>query len=247
MKILNKPKATVGQIVKDLEKIVAKSPKIFLEFSNDDGNGMFVEGIKLRKDIAILETTGNKKRAATVEDLLAMFRMLNVSLGVVLQDGWEMKGFEPFGDGSIFIYDEDDNYCQFMVDRDVRLITTQQIEAELKNIENEGFFDFTVVAKIWHGDCGTGHIMNCVQRRYGKLCLCYDKDVEADGITVRELWEEFPTCAEFMVYVNGKYYTVYEDENERFRTSELMTRKMKFLSIRLGEVVYDPKEKVEFM
>jgi len=60
MKILNKPRATVGQIVKDLEQIVAKSPYIFLEYLNDDGNGMFVEGIKLRKDIVILETTGKK-------------------------------------------------------------------------------------------------------------------------------------------------------------------------------------------
>ena len=36
MKILHKPKATVGRIIKDLEPIVAKNPKIFLDFSNDD-------------------------------------------------------------------------------------------------------------------------------------------------------------------------------------------------------------------
>ena len=38
MKILHKPSATVGQIIKNLEVIVAKSPDIFLEYSNDDGN-----------------------------------------------------------------------------------------------------------------------------------------------------------------------------------------------------------------
>ena len=41
MKILQKPTATVGQIIKDLEVIVAKNPSLFLEFSNDDGNELY--------------------------------------------------------------------------------------------------------------------------------------------------------------------------------------------------------------
>ena len=64
MKLLYQPDATVGQIVQDLERIVAKAPGIFLEYLNDDGQDMFVEGIKLRKDIAILETTGRKANSA---------------------------------------------------------------------------------------------------------------------------------------------------------------------------------------
>ena len=88
MELLQTPTATAGQIVKDLELIVAKSPYIFLEYTNDGGGDMFVEGVKLRKNIAILETTGKKKRAATVEDILAMFQMLSESVRVVLQDGW---------------------------------------------------------------------------------------------------------------------------------------------------------------
>ena len=127
MTILQKPNATVGQIVKDLEQIVEKKPGILLEYSYD-GDDMYVEGIKLRKDIAVLETTGKKNRAATAEDLLAMFRLLDASLGVVIQEGWEMLNFEPYENGAIFKYDEED-FCQFTMDRDVRLLTTQQIEA----------------------------------------------------------------------------------------------------------------------
>ena len=118
MTILQKPNATVGQIVKDLEQIVEKNPNIFLEYMYD-GDDMFVEGIKLRKDIAILETTGKKKRAVTAEDLLAMFRLLDASLGVVIQEGWEMLNFEPFQDGSVFKYDEEEDFCFFVMDRDV--------------------------------------------------------------------------------------------------------------------------------
>ncbi len=81
--------------MKDLEQIVEKKLGIFLEYSYD-GDDMYVEGIKLRKDIAILETTGKKKRAVTAEDLLAMFRLLDVSLGVVIQYDWGMLNFEPF-------------------------------------------------------------------------------------------------------------------------------------------------------
>ena len=104
MKLLYHPEATVGQIVQDLERIVAKAPGIFLEYLNDDGQDMFVEGIKLRKDIAILETTGRKRRAARADDLLAMLRRVDASLCVVIQDGWEMRNLEPNAEGSIFRY-----------------------------------------------------------------------------------------------------------------------------------------------
>jgi hypothetical protein len=42
MNIIQKPTATVGQVVRDLELIVAKNPDLSLEYSNDDGNDMFV-------------------------------------------------------------------------------------------------------------------------------------------------------------------------------------------------------------
>ena len=79
MEIIHKPTATVGQIVKDLELVVAKSPDIFMEYRNDDYNAMFVKGIKLRKDIAIFETTGKRYRAATLEEILAMLKMLKTT------------------------------------------------------------------------------------------------------------------------------------------------------------------------
>ncbi len=241
MTILQKPNATVGQIVKDLEQIVEKKPNIFLEYMYD-GDDMYVEGIKLRKDIAVLETTGKKNRAATAEDLLAMFRLLDASLGVVIQDGWGMLNFEPYKNGAIFKYDEED-FCQFMMDRDVRLLTTQQIEAELKKVDKEGFLDFKVVPQLWHGNKLTAYRANSLWYDYGKLFLCYDEDKESDSITVGELLEEFPDCAEFMVRVNGKFYTVEVDENGSFFSfPKLVSAGVTFFAIHLGEMVFDPNE-----
>ena len=242
MTILQKPNATVGQIVKDLEQIVEKNSNIFLEYSYD-GDDMFVEGIKLRKDIAVLETTGKKKRAATAEDLLAMFRLLDASLGVVIQEGWEMLNFEPYKNGAIFKYDEEEDFCQFMMDRDVRLLTTQQIEAELKKVDKEGFLNFKVVPQLWHGNKLSVYRANSLWYDYGKLFLCYDEDKESDSITVGELLDEFPDCAEFMVRVNGKFYTVEVDENGSFFSfPKLVTAGVTLFAIHLGEMVFDPNE-----
>jgi hypothetical protein len=216
MKLLQKPTATVGQIIKDLEVIVAKNPSLFLEFSNDDGNDMYVEGIMLRKDIAILESTGNRKRAATVEDLLAMFRMLNESLGVVMLDGWELLNFEPNKDGSIFKYDEEDDYCLFCLGRDVRLVTTEQMEKELKVKGLDKCLNFKVAAASRKHKMA--YRMNCVRWNYGKLCLCYSEEEEDQSITLASFLEEFPTCAEFMILLNGKYYTIDVGEKGIFFT-----------------------------
>ena len=242
MTILQKPNATVGQIVKDLEQIVEKKPGIFLEYWYDGDDMMYVEGIKLRKNIAILETTSKKKRAATAEDLLAMFRLLDASLGVVIQAFWEMLNFEPYKNGAIFKYNEEEDFCQFMMDHDVRLITTQQIEAELKKVDKEGFLDFKVVPQLWHGNKLTAYRANCLWYDYGKLFLCYDdEDKESDSITVGELLDEFPDCAEFMVRGNGKFYTVEVDENGRFFSFPKLGNKTLF-AIHLGEMVFDPNE-----
>lgn len=241
MKILHKPTANVGQIIKDLEAIVAKNPSLFLEFSNDDGNDMFVEGIKLRKDIAILESTGNGKRAATVEDLLAMFRLLDNSLGVVMQEGWELLNFEPNEDGSIFWYDDEDDYCLFCLGRDVRLVTTEQMEKELKEKWGSGRLGYKVA--IASKKQRMAFHVNCVQRHYGKLCLCNSEEVEENSITVASLLEEFPTCAEFMVMYGGKYYAVDVDENGIF--FYFYNEEGKHLGLYLGEVVYDPKEELD--
>lgn len=240
MELIQKPTATAGQIVKDLEQIAAKSPDIFLDYSNDDGNDMFVEGIKLQKGVAILETTGKESRAATVEELLAMFRMLDASVAVVLQDGWEMLNFESFADGSIIRYDEEDGYCQFALDTDVRLVTTQQIEAEVKKIDEEGLLDYKVVPVLSHGNGLMVHRVNCLREHYGKLCLCYVKDEEKDSITVGELLEGFPYCAEFMVCLNGKYYTVEVGEKGIFFVHKKGEKR--YLCLNLGEVVFNPME-----
>lgn len=112
MELLQKPTATAGQVVKDFEHIVAKNPDTLLPYCNDNCDDRFVKGVKLWDDIAVLETTGKKNRAATVGELLPKFQMIDASTGVVLQDGWrfldiEYAGWDWLGiepDGSIFMY-----------------------------------------------------------------------------------------------------------------------------------------------
>lgn len=241
MVILHKPSATVGQIVKDLEPIVAKSPNIFMEYRNDDYNAMFVKGIKLRKDIAIFETTGKRYRAATLEEILAMLKMLNASVGIVMQDGWELLDFHPNADGSILRYDEEEDYCLFLLDRNVQLLTTQQMKAELNEKYGEEFIAYkvAVVDKKLRKAC----MMNCLQRNEGKLCLCHSEDEEKDSITVAELLEEFPTCAEFMVVLLSRYYTVEVGEKGIFFGFKKDNEK--YLGLFLGEVLYDSREELE--
>lgn len=241
MKILHKPKATAGQIVKDLELIVAKEPNILLDYSNVDGNNLFVEGVKLREGIAILELTGKEKRAASAEELLSMFRMLTPEVGVVLQDGWELLNFVPHENGSIIRYDEEDGYCLFGLDVDVRLVTTQQMEEELKAKCGKEDFDRKValVMKNPRRAC----LMNSLQWRFGRLCLCYRKDEEKESITMAELLEAFPTCAEFMVCLNGNYHTVEIGEKGIFFGHK--NGEGRYLCFNLGEVVYDPDEDID--
>lgn len=146
MKILHKPEATVGQIVRDLELTVPKRPYLLLGYCDDDFNEMYVKGVKLQQDIAILETTSNRNRAATALQLLSAFRTMDASTGVVLQNGGRLLDLEPVnsffkrygvpkeekeGD-TIFWCTEDTNYSLLVTGRDVRLLTTQQMEAELK-------------------------------------------------------------------------------------------------------------------
>ena len=231
----------MGQVVKDLDHIVAKNPNLYLDYSNDDGNDMYVNGVKLRKGVAILETTQRKKSAATVEELLSVFQMLDSSVGVVLQDGWEMLNIEPYEDGTIIKYDDEDCYCLFMLDRNVRLITTQQMETELKG--KYGKEDFSRKVALVMKEPRRACLLNSLRWHYGKLCLCYSKDEEKDSITVAELLEEFPTCAEFMVCLNGKYYTVEVGEKGIFFCHN--KGEERYLCFNLGEVVFDPMEEFE--
>lgn len=95
IEILQKPTATVGQVVKDLELTVTKRPNLLLGYCDDNFNDMYVKGVKLQKDIAILETTSKRNRAATTLQLLSEFRTLDASTGVVLQNGWRLLDIEP--------------------------------------------------------------------------------------------------------------------------------------------------------
>jgi hypothetical protein len=153
MELLQKPTATVGQVVKDLELTVPKRPNLLLGYSNDDFKERYVKGVKLQKDITILETTSKRNRAATADVLLSEFRTLDASTGVVLQDGWRLLDIEPVNSifkridaskeelespntevkesDTIFWISENTNYSLLLPGRKVgMLVTTQQTEAE---------------------------------------------------------------------------------------------------------------------
>lgn len=242
MTILHKPNATVGQIVKDLELVVEKKPDILLDYSNDDCEDMFVEGVKLRKDIAIIESTGKKGRAATAADLLAIFRMLNPEVGVVFQYGWELLDFKPLLDGSVIRYNEEEDFCEFTIDMDVRLVTTQQMEAELEEKRDDEWDSSSKVAPVWPNPRMAIH-MNSLQWRHNRLCLCYDSEEDNDGITVTSFMKEFPVCAEFMVFFEDKYYTVKIGDKGMFFSFKNSGER--YLGFYLGEMVYDPTEMFE--
>jgi len=74
---------------------------------------MYVESLQIRKGVVIMETTGRKQCAATAEEILAMFRLRDVSLHVVLQDGWEMPDQKPNAYSSIIWNYDADFCCQF--------------------------------------------------------------------------------------------------------------------------------------
>lgn len=244
MKILQKPTATVGQIIRDLELIVAKSPNIYLEYWCDDDHATrFVEGIKLRKDIAIFETTVKRYRASTLEDILAMLKTLYASVRVVMQVEWELLDFRTNedGSGSILWYDDEEDYCLYRLGRNVQLITTQQLETDIREKCSEA--DLACKVVLVTREPRGAYLMNSLKWHYDKLCLCNTKDAEKDSITVAELLDEFPTCAEFMVLHKKKYHTIEVGENGIFFGFNKGDEK--YFGLILGEVVYDPTEEPE--
>lgn len=254
MKILQKPNATVGQIVKDLELTVPKRPNLLFGdcVCDNDFNEMYVKGVKLQKDIAILETTSKRNQAATALQLLSAFRTMDASTGVVLQNGWRLLDIEPvnslfkrFGvpkeekeGDTIFWCTENTNYSLLLTGRDVRLLTTQQMVEDLKEKGWDKFPDYKVA--IASRQQKMAYHVNCVARHYGKLCLYYDKDKKEQSITVGELLEEFPTCAEFMMMFGGKYYTV--DVGEKGIFFPFQNEEGRHLGLYIGEMVFDPNE-----
>ncbi len=254
MTILQKPNATVGQIVKDLELTVPKRAYLLLGDLDydDDSSEKYVKGVKLQKDIAILETTSKRNRAATASQLLSAFRTMDASTGVVLQNGWRLLDIEPvnslfkrFGvpkeekeGDTIFWCTENTSYSLLNSGRDVRLLTTQQLELDLEGKGWEKHLDYKVA--VASKKQRMAYHVNCVRRHYGKLCLCYSDDEEEQSITLASFLEELPDCAEFMILLNGKYYTVDVGGNGiffKFRNEE-----GDHLGLYIGEMVYDPNE-----
>lgn len=80
-------------------------------------------------------------------------------------------------------------------------------------------------------------------RHYVKLSLYYDKDKKEQSITLGELFEKFPDCVDFIVRVNGKFYTVEVDEYGYFFSFlKLVSAGVTLFAIHLGIMVFDPNE-----
>ena len=168
--------------------------------------------------------------------------MLNPEVGVVLQDGWEMLNFVPLSDGPIIRYNEEEDFCEFTLDQDVRLVTTQQMEAELEEKRDDAWDSSSKIAPVWPNPKKAIY-MNSLQWRHDRLCLCYDSEKENDGITVTSFMKEFPVCDEFMVFFQGNYYTVKMGDKGMF--FGFKNGADKYLGFNLGEMVYDPTEMFE--
>ena len=143
MELLQKPTATVGQIVKDLELTVPKRPNLLLGYSADDDSERYVKGVTLQNDIAILETTSKINSAATALQLLSEFRTLDASSGVVLQEGWNLLDIEPVEsifkrfdwlkeeyrevkeDDTVFWFNENTNYSLLLPGRKLGMLETE--------------------------------------------------------------------------------------------------------------------------
>lgn len=141
MEIIQKPTATVGQIVKDLELTVGKWPSLRLGYCCDDFSERYVKGVKLQEGLAVMETTAERHRAATATELLSVFRTMGASMGVALQDGRKLLDIEPVrsifkrGDllkeeaessdteakegGTVFWFTENSNYRLLLTGREI--------------------------------------------------------------------------------------------------------------------------------
>lgn len=75
-------------------------------------------------------------------------------------------------------------------------------------------------------------------RHYGKLSLYYDKDKKEQSITLGELFEEFPNCAEFMIMIGGRYFTV--DVGDKIIFFPFQNEEGRHLGLYIGEMVYNP-------
>lgn len=259
MKILHKPTATVGQIVKDLEVIVSKNPA-FIFYDCINFKDLYVKGVRLQNDLAVMETTPKRHLAVTAEQLLSVFSILDASTGVVMQNGWKLLDITPSyllgvhaktqeeyeaiitkakEDGTILWYDEERNFCWYGFGGDVRLVSTQQIKEEIEKRCGSG--DLACKLVPVSKNPRRGYHVNCLQLRYGTLCLCYDKSVDRDSIKLETLQRALSESDEFAVLIGGKFHTVEIGEEGIF--FGIKNKDERYIGIHLGEVVYDLNDK----
>ena len=152
MKLLDEPKVTVGQIVKDLERIVKKNPEAIPTYGGAITS--YISGIRfLKKGLLLLEESEDEDDALTARGLLGELREMPKDSKVVLQYfGWQMRNLLPDEDGIVFGCDDEDEYINLeMSESDIRLRSFTQWYKEIKRL-TEKCSDRKIVCWDEHGD-----------------------------------------------------------------------------------------------
>ena len=90
MVILDKPQATVGQLVKDLEAIIKFHPEFYISFCNDLNEEEYISGARfLENGLLLLESVSDPDDAIDVTSLFKKLKRIYPETKVVLQAcGW---------------------------------------------------------------------------------------------------------------------------------------------------------------
>lgn len=133
MKIYKEIEATLGQVVKDLEEIAEKNPGSTFDYSDGNGGGVFISGVKFEAGFAFL-VGGEEDEAMSVEKLLEYLRNFKDDTKILVDEYGKWCSLEIADDGKIFHYDEEDGYNLFYVENevDVRCVTGTQVKTDLK-------------------------------------------------------------------------------------------------------------------
>ena len=123
-------KATVGQAIKDLKKIVHDNPNGFVSFSDPFHNGSdnYITDVLEWNGLVVLTSSSDEDDAACAEDLLDKLSDIDGDTKLLLGGGWgwELRNLDPEEDGTLFLSDEDDIYLHYE-EHDIRLFSAEDL------------------------------------------------------------------------------------------------------------------------
>lgn len=139
MKLLEKPTATSGQIVKELRQYLDTYPDFCVRFY-EDGDEYYIRGIAESEDrgddIKILQMSSDEDEAMTIESLIEELEVYEETCGVVVDfDG--AKNFD-LEDGKVFQFEDDDVDIWFNIGvKDARTFSVVQLRTDLERFSKD--------------------------------------------------------------------------------------------------------------